>query len=192
MSTRFSIVFVIAALIGLGGCTSKPTAQPAAQSDFQPRAYTLGISDRVLVTSDTVPEFESLGLVVDGDGQISLPLIGRAFAAGRTPAQLSAEIRETLQRFYTSPTLAVEVTEYASRQWFAEAGPVRVALPYTGADHPVDALHVVQTRHANATFRVYRPNEQGELELIDLQNRPLEPGDVVRVSSDEVAMRGSY
>ena len=50
------------------------------------------------------------------DGKISLPLLNDVKAAGLTPAQLAAEITESLKKYVTSPQVTVIVTTINSQR----------------------------------------------------------------------------
>ncbi len=171
------------------GCAAAPTGRRAseAESPVAARPYHLGIGDRVQMIAPTIPELADLEAAVREDGYIKLPLLGDIFAAGRTPAQLGSEIEERLRRYYVAPALQVRVSLHDSQYWFAESGDVRVKMPYTGADQPRDALKVLN-RGGRVGFALWRADESGRLQQAALDGRPLEAGDVVRLTSGGLAL----
>ncbi len=79
---------------------------------------------------------------VGPDGMLPFPLIGSVRAAGLTPAQLEAQLKELLGRDYlVDPQLSVSVQEYRSQRVFV-LGEVEKpgAYPLTGRVHLVDLL----------------------------------------------------
>lgn len=185
------LLILCAVSAAIFGCRAAPAPQhvgvkPNKNLRLLVRPYGIGVGDRLVFAAPGVPELHEREAAVREDGCVKLPLIGRMFAAGRTPGQLSAEVQEKLQRYYVAPQVAVSVSVHDSQQWYAESGNVRVARPYTGADAPGDALDVVYVQGLAST-RVLRPNESGRLVPVDLGGLALEPGDVVRVSPLHVA-----
>jgi len=78
---------------------------------------------------------------VRSDGKISLPLVGDVQAAGRTPAQLAADLTAALSGFITDPQVTVIVQEIKSRN-FNILGQVTKpgSYPLTGDTTVVDAV----------------------------------------------------
>ena len=96
------------------GCSTLPGADspatPPAPS-VTAGAYTLSVGDRVRVTvfghEDLSGEF-----VLDGDGNLALPLTGSIRAAGLDARELEARIRDRLQPDYlVDPQVSVEVQD---------------------------------------------------------------------------------
>lgn len=78
--------------------------------------YRLGPLDVIEVSVFEVPELTKT-LQVNSGGEISLPLIGRVTAGGRTISQLEQEIEAKLARDYLqSPQVSVFVKEYTSQR----------------------------------------------------------------------------
>ncbi len=73
----------------------------------------LRVGDPINVTISGVPANEQSQInniyIVDASGSINLPYINKVKAAGRTPAQLSAEIQEAYRgnKIYTHPTITI-------------------------------------------------------------------------------------
>ena len=93
----------LAAVLALGSVASQAMEQSV---------YTLGGGDKLRVMvfgeADLSGEFE-----VDGSGQISMPLIGKVSAGGRTATGFEKEIvRKLLDGYLISPQVSVEVLNY--------------------------------------------------------------------------------
>lgn len=109
---RMCVVLVPVAAL-LAACTALPEAPPL------PRTTPLAGETYRIVPGDQLSVFVwqdrdlSLTLRVRPDGRISMPLVGELLAAGRTPAELSAELEERLRTFVQEPRVTVIVAESA-------------------------------------------------------------------------------
>jgi polysaccharide export outer membrane protein len=94
---------------GLGACaTVHPPYDYASEPDPRKGEYVLGASDTLRVTVWRNPDL-SAEAVVRPDGTISLPLVGDLRAAGRTAAQLRAEISQRLTAYLKDDSAVVTV-----------------------------------------------------------------------------------
>jgi polysaccharide biosynthesis/export protein len=118
-------VFAMPALAQDDSSPKKP-AQPAvpAMADDQSKKpatvdpnYVIGDQDVLDVSVWKEPEVSRV-VPVRPDGKISLPLLNDVQAAGLTPAQLAAEITESLKKFVTSPQVTVIVTTINSQRFY--------------------------------------------------------------------------
>jgi polysaccharide export outer membrane protein len=75
------------------------------------------------------------------DGRITLPLLGDVVAAGRTPADLGAELTRHLTRFLEAPVVTVAVAQANSTRFFV-LGQVKTpgAYPLSGRTTVIQAL----------------------------------------------------
>jgi polysaccharide export outer membrane protein len=92
---------------------SAPEAQtpaPAVPSD-----YVIGADDTLRITVWKEPDM-SATLPVRPDGKISLPLLDDVQAAGMTPMQLSASIKEKLKKYIADPRVTVVVAAMNSQR----------------------------------------------------------------------------
>jgi polysaccharide export outer membrane protein len=95
---------------------------PSPQPDLPPQinhpgdTYIIGDED---VLSINVWKDQDLTRVVPvrSDGRISLPLVGEMQAAGRTPAQLEADLKAALRAYISDPQVTVIVQEIKSRSF---------------------------------------------------------------------------
>ena len=102
---------------------AKPaTPESAPAGPAVPPDYVIGADDTLHVTVWKEPEM-SATLPVRPDGKISLPLLDDVQAAGMTPMQLSASIKEKLKKYISDPRVTVVVTAMNSQRIFV-AGEV--------------------------------------------------------------------
>jgi polysaccharide biosynthesis/export protein len=91
---------------------SETAAPKSATSDAN---YVIGAQD-VLDVSVWKEQDISRVVPVRPDGKISLPLLNDVTAAGLTPAQLAAQLTESLKKFITNPQVTVIVTTINSQR----------------------------------------------------------------------------
>lgn len=104
------------ALLVLGFAVLGALAGAAAQPDA--RHYRIGSGDVLRIAVYGHEDLSRLA-VVTPDGKMPFPLIGEVQAAGLTPSQLEARIRELLARDYlVDPQVTVAVQEYRSQKVF--------------------------------------------------------------------------
>jgi polysaccharide export outer membrane protein len=89
---------------------AKPSAPKEAPAD-----YILGAEDQISLWTPEAEELNGKALRVEGNGSVTLPLVGTLQAAGLTASQLSAEISKRLGKYYVKPNVVVSVTEYRSQ-----------------------------------------------------------------------------
>jgi len=105
-----------------GGCSSgaRPVMpdvlpQAAAQEAVQP-SYRVGPFDLLQVNVFGVPELSGAAQV-DGDGRLTLPLIGGMDAMGMTPPQLAMALEDAYgARFVRDPSITIQVTTPQSQR----------------------------------------------------------------------------
>jgi polysaccharide export outer membrane protein len=129
MKVWFAPVVILGAL--LTGCSSTPPLRsnanvivpadgvlpPPTRQDWstQLRTAVLGPGDRVSVDVLGLAEL-SRAVLIDASGRISLPLAGDLIAAGKTPAELSAEITRLLAANHVrDPQVTVNIVEAVSQ-----------------------------------------------------------------------------
>lgn len=109
------------ALIALvaGGCSHSvhgtaqlPTAAYAAKNETLPTSYIIGPLDSLQIFVWKNPDLTTT-VSVRPDGRITTPLITDLPAAGKTPAQLAADIKVKLAEFVESPNVEVIVNSFS-------------------------------------------------------------------------------
>ena len=183
------------AALGLAGCASSP-ARPPLQAEEVSADYILGPGDALTITVYHNPEL-SLSLPVRPDGRISMPLVPDMEAAGKTPTQLSDDLKAKLKDYVKDVNVTVVVTGFIGpfdRQVrvIGEA-TAPLALPYrdhmTLLDVMIEAKGLTRFAAGNSAEIVRRNGSKTDtipVRLGDLirdgditQNVPMRPGDTL-------------
>jgi polysaccharide export outer membrane protein len=142
------------------------TGSSALPASAQPQqGYILGPNDSITVVVYGQTEF-NVQTKVKPDGSISLPLVGRVEAAGRTVVTLADEVARQLtsRNLLREPIVNVEITEYGSR-FVRVAGKVG-APGLVPLDRPYRMLDILLrsgwVRDEGATYVVLRRAGQPE------------------------------
>lgn len=201
MKTYRLVLLGLLALL-LGACATSPGSDKAPV--FNPNAqamsvYHIGVDDLLQVSVWNNPDL-SVKVPVRPDGRITVPLIGDVEAGGKTPDEVSAEIKDQLKGFIRDPQVAVIVTELRSHEYLLRVrvtGAVRtpISIPYHQGMTVLDAVLAsggVTEFAAPDRTELYRKTQSGTQSyavqlghiLQDGQlttNYPVEPGDVITV-----------
>lgn len=157
---------------------------PAAVSGITDEHYRLGTGDKLKVTvygeEDLSGEF-----LVDGSGQVQLPLVGQVKAATLTIHEFVAEVAKALQDGYLKdPKVSVEVLNYRPFYIIGEVNkpgeyPFESGLNVLGAI----ALAGGYTYRANDNdVYVRRAGQDKEDEMPASANTKVYPGDIIRIA----------
>jgi polysaccharide export outer membrane protein len=93
-----------------GGCAAAiDTAGTGGESQSE---YVIGPGDLLSVSVYQAPPLSVADLPVRPDGRISLPLVPDIVAAGKTSAQLKAEVQDKLKKYVQEPNVAVMVRSF--------------------------------------------------------------------------------
>lgn len=160
------------------------TALPSSGAVITDEHYRLGTGDKLKVTvygeEDLSGEF-----LVDGSGQVQLPLVGQVKAATLTIHEFVAEVRNALQEGYLKdPKISVEVLNYRPFYIIGEVNkpgeyPFESGLNVLGAI----ALAGGYTYRANDNdVYVRRAGQKNEESLPADPNTKVFPGDIIRVA----------
>lgn len=97
--------------------TAEATPQAASnRGNMQLRsAYILGPDDQITIQALEADEISNKPTRIDGNGNISLPMVGRLRAAGLTIEELEAELTARLKTYIQQPEVAISVTEFRSQ-----------------------------------------------------------------------------
>jgi len=163
------------------GCGGLPVAtggrmnpQPVAdlgQTDMIAKAdslYELRPNDVIALQVFREPDLSVSSLQIGSDGTVSVPLLGRIVAGGKTPAQLAEAIHAGLSPNYLlHPNISVNVVEYGSHVVNVQ-GAVNTAGLYTFKPglHLSGALALAGGVSRAAKMKqvvILRPDEQGLL-----------------------------
>lgn len=90
--------------------------QPSVdRSDRLRFEYRLGADDIITVEVAEDDTFKGKPIRINSSGEISVPLVGREEAAGKTVAELEDQIAADLSRYLINPQVSVSVVEYRSQ-----------------------------------------------------------------------------
>jgi len=211
MSMRMKPVLLAPML--LAACTLVPEPSdtfpeaPWQSQTLADPAYLLAPGDRLELTVYSAPEL-SRELTISPDGRLRLPLVEPVTAAGRTPEDVEAMVRQAYSGQLVRPDLDLLVTDYASQQVFvggAVASPGLFDLP--GQIDPFQAIILAGGRTDKARTRevfVMRRLPGGELKtaLVDIDAGirdpelaawgPLQRFDVVYVPRSAISNQNQF
>lgn len=168
----------LGALAGCGGATNALPDLPVQQTEYQ-----LGQGDRVLVTvfgqEDLTGE-----RVVDGAGNISMPLVGAVKAGGSTADELAQSISAKLSpKYLNDPKISVQVLDYRP---FYIVGEVQKpgSYPYVDGMSVMNAVALAggftYRAREDEVFITRKADPERHKRVADV-NAPVQPGDVVMV-----------
>jgi polysaccharide export outer membrane protein len=95
------------------------TADGAVAAAVDPGKYQIGPEDLLFVRVWREPDF-TLPVAVRPDGKITMPLIGEVPAAGQSPLQLTAALKQLLAQYLNNPDVSVFVTEVRSKKFYID------------------------------------------------------------------------
>ncbi|RHW17151.1 polysaccharide export protein [Sphingomonas gilva] len=149
---KTSILFLgSAAALALSGCggSSGPQLPPAAfvsQAEAPSESYVIGPLDELTVFVWRNPELGAK-IQVRPDGRITTPLITDMPAVGKTPKQLSEDIRVALSEYIKDPLVSVIVNSfagtYSQQVRIVGATDKPASLPYRANMTLLDAMIAV-------------------------------------------------
>lgn len=129
--------------------TTTRASGPTEQNATSDPDYKIGPQDVLKI--DVWKEEELTRTVpVRPDGKITLPLLNDVQAAGLTPMELAAAIREELKKYISSPQVTVSVMEINSRRIFVN-GEVTKAGAYQLLPH----MTVLQALSSSGGFTAF-------------------------------------
>lgn len=171
-------ILALGTLAGCGGTINALPDLPVQQSEYQ-----LGQGDRVLVTVFGQEELTG-ERIVDGAGNISMPLIGEVRAGGSTADQLSSTIASRLSpKYLNDPKVNVQVLDYRP---FYIVGEVQKPGSYAYVDG-MSVMNAVALAggftyraREDAVYITRKADPERHKRVADV-NAPVQPGDVVMV-----------
>lgn len=192
------LVALVAAVSFLVGCaaTSSLPAAPRTVESPAPR-YKIGPLDTLNITVWRNPELSG-SMTVRPDGFVSMALLGELRAAGRTPAELSQDIRTALSKVVLDPVVSVVVTGFQAvstdlirvvgEATRAQAVPYRQDMTLMDVMLQVGGLTKLANGNAAVLVRGSEGGKQYSVRLKDLlqhgdisANVAVLPGDVILV-----------
>jgi polysaccharide export outer membrane protein len=178
---RLSLILTCLLLVCSGCIGSSRTSRHPYNREFDPRGrpFVVGVADTLAVSVWRDQEL-SREATVRPDGTITLPLIGEVQAAGKTPDQLTKEIRERVGRFVKDAIVTVAVTEVNSYR-FTVAGNVGHPGVFTSRYYVTVsqalALAGGPNRYAEDEILIVRRDSNGKLRRIPVDYEDILEGD---------------
>lgn len=188
----------LAALLAACAPPATPIADiPAATPASTTSQYVIGAGDTLAISVYQVPELSVPSVPVRPDGRISMPLIPKIMAAGKTPTELATEITGDLKEYVKDPIVTVMVTRFVGspdRQVkVIGAATQPEAIPYRAHMTLLDVMIAVKglTRFAAGNRAEIIRTVDGKQHIIHVhladlldgtdikQNIPMEPGDTL-------------
>lgn len=129
---QLDLVAITPRLIAMEAARRGPLEVPQVLLEYTPEAYRIGVGDVLHITVWEHPELtvpsgsqqsgNLAGRVVQSDGMIFYPYVGKVPAAGKTPAELRELVAQRLAAVIQAPQVDVSVLNYASqRVWITGA-----------------------------------------------------------------------
>jgi polysaccharide biosynthesis/export protein len=107
--------FIVAAATLLSISTSSGQPGAAAIAPESRASYLLGPNDQIKIWVLGVEEIGDKPIKIDPNGDIDLPLVGKAHAAGLTTAQLKGDLVQRFSKELLKPQVSVELTDFGSQ-----------------------------------------------------------------------------
>jgi polysaccharide export outer membrane protein len=184
---QLDLVAITPRLIAMDRAAQSGAGVPAALSGFQPAPYAIGAGDVLYITvwdhpELTVPagaqqQLNAAGRLVQGDGTLFYPYVGKIAAAGMTPNELRDELADRLARYIEAPQVDVSILTYASqRVWVTGAAARAGVIPLTVVPLTLnDAISNVGLNPNEADLSGVRLTRDGTTYVLDLAAQGGEP-----------------
>ena len=174
---RTAVAFAVA--LGLLGC-AKPTLVPVTMpapvpAPPVPASYVLAPGNAIDIKFFYNPDLNET-LAVRPDGFITLQLVGDVQASGRTPAELSAELRQAFASHLPHPEVSVIVREATPQQVYvggevATPGFIQLTGPMTSLQALMASGGAKNTARLSQVVLIrYLGGDQATIERIDLSD----------------------
>ncbi len=171
---RYAILVLAATLVANGEEAKVDGAKPidgSAAMAVDPEKYQIGPEDLLFVRVWREPDF-TLPVAVRPDGKITMPLIGEVRAAGQSPLQLTAALKQLLLQYLNNPNVSVFVTEVRSKKFYIDG---EVNRP--GSFALVTPMSVLEALSRGGGFREFANTKK---------IRVLRSGEILRFNYKEV------
>ncbi len=194
---------------------SRPTSISASVARLfaEPKPYTVGVSDILLVVVYDHPELlpfsgavisqqadptgisSAPGFIVDSEGMVFFPYAGRIHVAGLTESQASELVASRISRVIKDPQVAVRINSFRSRRAYVD-GEVRVPGPQIFTDVPMTLPEAIKRARGVACYKrvdrsvtLTRDKETTVIDLLELQDLGVNPNLILLKNGDLVTVR---
>ena len=215
MKLLIKLAFITAMFFMINGCSDKkytlmqtptPPTQQSAYTDsgasrYVEFEYRIQPHDRLAITAYKYPEITPMdinknGLLVDGSGYVSLPLIHRVKLAGLTQPQATSKLERLYRKYLRNPSFNVEVLNKRIYVLGEVKKPgvvpldrerltVLEALAYAGdlTDNAVRDSIVILSRDASGRMSMRRV-DLTNFDAMQASNMLVKPNDIIYVQPD--------
>jgi len=185
---RLEMIAITPKLIAMDRATRSELTLPAELLEFEAQPYRIGTGDVLYITVWDHPELtvpagsqqqgNLAGRLVQSDGTVFYPYIGKVQAAGRTPGELRDEISKRLAQYIESPQVDTSVLTYGSqRVWVTGAAERSTAVPLTTSPLTLaDAISQAGLNAAQADLSGIKLSRGGNTYSIDLETLATQHG----------------
>jgi polysaccharide export outer membrane protein len=177
----------------------RPELNNPGFSALTPSMVSIGGGDRAAVPSATAGgNLDPVGRVVQPDGSIYFPYVGKVKVAGQTTDAIRIDLTNRLNKFVKDPQLDVTISSYRSQKVYV-SGAVKAPGSLAVTDTPetvADAISGAGGYSAGADLAAATLNRGGQVFPLDLyaffyngdlsQNVLLKDGDVINVPERRV------
>lgn len=175
---QFAAALLVFVAVAMGPVLAQ-SASPAPGT----ASYRLGPGDKLKISVYGQTEINGEYLV-DGTGNIAMPLIGLVRAAGLTVGEFRQDVTAKLSNgFFVNPSVSVEVENYRPFYIIGEVNKPG-EYPYVNGMSMLNAVALAggYTNRANDTTVYIRRNGQSkEADFPADETTRVEPGDIIRV-----------
>ncbi|MEL3953303.1 MULTISPECIES: polysaccharide biosynthesis/export family protein [Stenotrophomonas] len=190
---QIELIQITPKLIAMDRASRDVPALPRALTSYHPGQYQIGVGDILYITvwdhpELTVPagpqqQLNAAGRLVQSDGTLFYPYIGKIPAAGKTPGELRDEITSKLARVIEAPQVDVSMLTYASqRVWVTGASRQAATVPLTVTPLTLgDAISQSGLDPAQADLSGVRLTREGVTYTIDLDRLGRQGGGATNV-----------
>jgi polysaccharide biosynthesis/export protein len=192
--------------------TPKEVPAQLAKLFGTPGPYTIGVSDIVAVIVYDHPELLPLGsqvisqqpdptgissapgFIVDSDGSIAFPHVGRVRIAGLTESQAGELIASRIGRVIKDPQVTVRISSFRSRRAYVD-GEVRTPGTQVFTDVPMTLPEAINRAGGilpsgdRSFITLTRNNETIRIDLMQLQDLRVNPNRILLQAGDLVTVR---
>jgi polysaccharide biosynthesis/export protein len=146
---------------------TQPAGQETGSGRLRPN-YILGPGDQILIRAFEMEEIGDRPYLVDGDGVINLPQLGRLTVSGLSVEQVEALLITKMKTFVQKPQATVTIVQFRSEPvFFVGAFKAPGIYPLQGRRTLVEVLSTIGGLLPNASRRIKitRRKEMGPLPL---------------------------
>lgn len=187
--TVFAYLVGLSVGLVLAGCASAPLTPPAEWTEAGASTENrLRVGDELIIrittggrTQQNLTPTEQIPVVVDENGEVSLPLIGRVVAIGLTPGELAERIEaHYVPRFYVRCSVSVQV----QARYFYVGGEVRAPGRYPWTED----MTLLKAINTAASFTDYANRRRVEI-IRGKDKRPVDVEEIRRNPALDVPIR---